>query len=384
MDATLHFNSKLPHTGTSIFTIMSGLANACGAINLSQGFPNFKTSERFMQLVNENMLKGNNQYAPMQGVLELRQQIAQKINQLYAKVVDPVSEITITAGATQALFTAISAFVHAGDEVIVIEPAYDSYVPSILLSGGVPVVYELASPEYTIDWDAFAALITPKTKMIIINTPNNPTGKTLKKSDLQQLDTLMLNKNILLLSDEVYEHLIFDGQQHESVLKYPNLYAKSLLVYSFGKTFHNTGWKIGYCVGPPELMSEFRKVHQFNVFSVNTPIQYALSTFLETPEEYLSLNAFYQQKRDYFLSLTKESRLVPIACEGTYFQLFKYDAVSSLPDLEFAQYLTKEKGVAGIPVSAFFSSKKDEKVLRFCFAKSEETLERAGELIRKL
>jgi methionine aminotransferase len=337
-----------------------------------------------MQLVNENMLKGNNQYAPMQGVLELRQQIAQKINQLYAKAVDPVSEITITAGATQALFTAISAFVHAGDEVIVIEPAYDSYVPSILLSGGVPVVYELASPDYTIDWDAFAALITPKTKMIIINTPNNPTGKTLKKSDLQQLDTLLLNKNILLLSDEVYEHLIFDGQQHESVLKYPNLYAKSLLVYSFGKTFHNTGWKIGYCVGPPELMSEFRKVHQFNVFSVNTPIQYALSTFLETPEEYLSLNAFYQQKRDYFLSLTKESRLVPIACEGTYFQLFKYDAVSSLPDLEFAQYLTKEKGVAGIPVSAFFSSKKDEKVLRFCFAKTEETLERAGELIRKL
>ncbi len=384
MDSKLKYNSKLPHTGTSIFTIMSGLANEHGAINLSQGFPNFKTSERLMGLVSENMLKGNNQYAPMQGVLELRQQISGKINLLYQKEIDPVHEITVTAGATQAIFTAITAFVRTGDEVIVIEPAYDSYVPSIELSGGVPVIYELSSPDYAIDWDELSTLFTAKTKMIIINTPNNPTGKTLKKNDLERLNQLLADKNVLLLSDEVYEHLLYDGQHHESVLKYPDLFAKSLIVYSFGKTFHNTGWKIGYCVGPQYLMSEFRKIHQFNVFSVNTPIQYALATFLETPQEYLSLNTFYQQKRDYFLSLTKNSRLEPIDCEGTYFQLFRYDAVSSLPDLEFAKYLTTEKGVAGIPVSAFFSSRKDEKVLRFCFAKTDETLEKAGVLISKL
>ena len=384
MSSNIIFNSKLPNTGTSIFTIMSGLANEHKAINLSQGFPNFETSRRLMDLVSENMVKGNNQYAAMQGNLDLRNQIAKKIQSLYQKNIDPNTEITITAGATQALFTAINAFVEKGDEVIVIEPAYDSYIPSIELCGGIPVVYELEYPNYSIDWDKLASLFTEKTKMILINTPNNPAGKALKASDLSSLETILENRNTILLSDEVYEHLIFDGKIHESVLKYPNLYNKSLAVYSFGKTFHNTGWKIGYVVGPDYLMREFRKVHQFNVFSVNTPIQAALATFMEDPNEYLGLPNFYQAKRDYFLALTHASKLEPIHCEGTYFQLFSYKNVSTKSDLDFAKQITIENGVASIPISAFYSSKRDDKVLRFCFAKTDETLEKAGALICKL
>jgi len=384
MDSNISFQSKLPNTPISIFTIMSGLANEHKAINLSQGFPNFETSRKLMDLVTENMILGNNQYAAMQGNLDLRLQIAKKIKLIYQKDIDPISEITITAGATQALFTAISAFVENGDEVIVIEPAYDSYIPAIKLCGGVPVIYELEYPDYSIDWEKLATLFSAKTKMIIINTPNNPAGKIFKKSDLISLQSILENKNVILLSDEVYEHLIYDGESHESVLKYPSLYQKSIAVYSFGKTFHNTGWKIGYVVGPDYLMQEFRKVHQFNVFSVNTPIQAALATFMNDPNEFMGLQNFYQAKRDYFLEQTKSSRLEPIPCEGTYFQLFSYKNVSNNSDLDFAKYLTTDIGVASIPISAFYTSKRDDHVLRFCFAKTEETLEKAGALLNKL
>jgi methionine aminotransferase len=377
-------NSKLPNVGTTIFTVMSALANEHKAINLSQGFPDFPSSERLIDLVYQGMKNGFNQYAPMPGAIPLRENIARKMEELYGIFVNSIDEITVTAGGTQALFTAITAFVRPGDEVILIEPAYDSYRPSIEVNGGIPVVYELKSPNYKVDWDDFAQLISPKTRMIIINTPHNPTGTIFTKEDLQELQSLVLNTDILILSDEVYEHLIYDGQEHWSVLRFPGLRERSLAVYSFGKTFHNTGWKIGYCVAPKELMAEFRKVHQFNVFSVHSPTQYALATFLETPEEYLSLNSFYQQKRNFLLEVTNGSRLKPLKTLGTYFQLFDYSQISDEADVEFAKRVTTEYGVAVIPVSVFYSSGKDDKVIRLCFAKKEETLQRAGELLQKL
>ncbi|MFN7119730.1 MAG: methionine aminotransferase [Saprospiraceae bacterium] len=376
-------NSKLPNVGTTIFTVMSALANEHKAINLSQGFPDFPSSERLIELVYQYMQKGFNQYAPMAGVVPLRENLARKIDDLYGVSIHP-DEITITAGGTQALFTAITAFVRPGDEVILIEPAYDSYRPSIEVNGGIPIIYELKAPQYKVDWDEFAHLISPRTRMIIINTPHNPTGTIFTRQDLLELQSLVLNTNILILSDEVYEHLVYDEQEHWSVLRFPGLRERSLAAYSFGKTFHNTGWKIGYCVAPRNLTAEFRKVHQFNVFSVNTPMQYALAEFLETPEAYLSLNDFYQQKRDLLLEVTQGSRLKPLKTLGTYFQLFDYQQISDEPDLNFAKRMTMEFGVAAIPVSVFYSSSKDDKIIRLCFAKKEETLYKAGELLQKI
>jgi methionine transaminase len=383
--------SKLPNVGTTIFTIMSALAQEHGAINLSQGFPNFDCPEKLKRLVTQYMKKAMNQYAPMAGVMVLREQLANKIEKLYGCSVNPQTDITITAGGTQGLFTAITAFVKQGDEAILIDPAYDSYAPSVEVCGGIVVPYRLVpptkeAPQYSIDWAAFKALISPKTRMIIINTPHNPTGKTLKDSDLRELDKMTEGSNIIILSDEVYEHLIFDAQQHESVLRYPNLFNRSLVSFSFGKTFHATGWKMGYVVAPDYLMQEFRKVHQFNVFSVNTPVQYAIADFLKDENTYLSLPNFYQQKRDYFLNQMKSSRFKPIKSEGTYFQLFDYEAISDEPDVDFVKRMTLEYGVAAIPVSVFYSNNgrniegsTEKQFIRLCFAKTENLLEKAAE-----
>ncbi|MCB0618459.1 MAG: pyridoxal phosphate-dependent aminotransferase [Saprospiraceae bacterium] len=376
--------SKLPDVGTTIFTVMSALAQEAGAINLSQGFPNFDCSPRLQDLVYRYMREGKNQYAPMAGLPVLRERLAEKIDRLYGVGVDPDDEITVTAGATQALFCAIAAFVRTGDEVILLEPAYDSYRPSIEVNGGKAVPYELSAPDYRVDWAALERLVSPRTRMLIVNTPHNPTGTILQAEDLRQLEEIALRHDLIVLSDEVYEHLIYDGQPHESVLRYPELFARSLAVYSFGKTFHNTGWKVGYCVAPAPLMAEFRKVHQFNVFSVNTPVQYALAEFLADPEEYLSLGRFYQAKRDFFLEAMKGSPLRPLPCRGTYFQLFDYRAVSDLPDTGFAKWLTVEAKVAAIPVSVFYSSGRDERVIRLCFAKTEEVLEQAGRILKRV
>ncbi len=378
-------HSKLPHVGTTIFTVMSALAQEHRAINLSQGFPNFPTSEALHQLVYQYMRQGYNQYAPMAGVPLLRQRIADKIAAMYGTNVDPDSEITITAGGTQALFSAITAFIRPGDEVIIFEPAYDSYAPSVEVNGGKVAPYTLQAPDYRINWEEVAQLISPLTRMIIINTPHNPTGTILKQEDLLALEKLTAGTNILVLSDEVYEHLVFDGLSHQSVLRFPALRARSLAVYSFGKTFHHTGWKIGYCVAPPELTVEFRKVHQFNVFAVNTPIQYALADFMANPAEYLSLPDFFQQKRDFFLRAMAGSRLRPLACEGTYFQLVDYSAISDEPDVQFVRKLITDFGVAAIPVSVFYGTPPPgDRVIRLCFAKTEETLQQAGELLNKV
>lgn len=381
MKNTVDFISKLPNVGTTIFTVMSALANKHKAINLSQGFPNFDCSSRLKNLVTHYMNKGYNQYPPMAGVLKLREQIAIKVEKLYGTSLNSDSEITVVAGGTQGLFTAISAFIRPNDEVILIEPAYDSYRPSIEVCGGIPVIYELEAPAYKIDWDKMATLLSPKTKMIIINTPHNPTGTTLKARDLKALENLTRDTNILVLSDEVYEHLIYDEKEHQSVLRFPELFQRSLAVYSFGKTFHNTGWKVGYVTAPEYLMKEFRKVHQFNVFTVNSPMQYGLADFLESPEEYLSLSSFYQKKRDFFSNILAQSPFKPIRSEGTFFQLAEYGHLSQEADTEFARKMTIEHGVAVIPVSAFYTNGRDEKIIRFCFAKTEGLLKAAGELL---
>jgi len=380
----MKIHSKLPSVGTNIFSIMSALANQHGAINLSQGFPDFDCPEELQNRVNFHLRNGKNQYVPMAGVPLLRERLAKKMENSYGQRIDPDTEITITAGATQALFTAITAFVRKGEEVILIEPAYDSYRPAIELAGGIPVIYELEGPDYQIDWKRFGKLISPKTKMIIINTPHNPIGKVRSEEDMNALEELTQGTDILVLSDEVYEHLIFDGKKHQSVLRFPNLYRRSLLVYSFGKTFHSTGWKMGYCVGPELLMREFRKIHQFNVFSCNSFVQYGIADFLEDPTTYQQLPEFYQQKRDYFQNQLLGSVLKPLSSEGSYFQLYDYSMVSDLSDTEFAKYLTTEIGVAAIPVSVFYSSGRDEKVVRFCFAKKEKTLAAAGKLLKEI
>lgn len=380
----MQLTSKLPNTGTTIFTVMSALANEHNAINLSQGFPNFPTDPKLNELVHAYMQKGFNQYAPMAGVPALRQILAHKVNSLFNYAADPDQEITVTAGATQGLFTAIAAFVHPGDEVILLEPAYDSYRPSIEVVGGVPVIYELKAPSYSVDWEEFEQLISPKTRMIIINTPHNPTGSILRKTDLERLEQLTDGTDILVLSDEVYEHLIYEGEEHQSVLRFPKLRERSLAVYSFGKTFHATGWKIGYCVAPAYLMKEFRKVHQFNVFSVNTPMQYALAEYLQDEKTYTYLSGFFEKKRDFFLATMAGSRLKPLHCDGTYFHLFDYSQISEEADTLFAKRLTTEFGVAAIPVSVFYSDGRDDKIIRLCFAKTEETLEKAGLLLQKV
>ncbi|PUZ26591.1 2-keto-4-methylthiobutyrate aminotransferase apoenzyme [Chitinophaga costaii] len=378
------FSSKLPDVGTTIFSVMSALAAQHQAINLSQGFPDFDTSEELKDLVNVAMQKGFNQYAPMPGLAALRETIAAKVQSLYGTTVDADTEITITPGGTYAIFTAIATCIGMGDEVIIFEPAYDSYIPNVLVNGGVPVLIPLAYPDYHIDWALVKSKITTRTKMIIINSPHNPTGTILKVRDLQQLEHIAELHNLLVLSDEVYEHLVFDGVRHESVLRYPNLLKRSFVVFSFGKVFHITGWKMGYCIAPAHLMAEYRKVHQYLCFSVNTPMQHGLAAFLQNPAHYEALGRFFQQKRDLFLSLMQDARFTPLPSQGSYFQLMKYDQISDEGDKDFAVRVTQEIGVATIPVSAFYQDGKDDHVIRFCFAKKDNTLERAAERLRKL
>ena len=380
----MRVQSKLPNVGTNIFTTMSALATQQDAINLSQGFPNFQPSSRLQALVTAHMAKGANQYAPMPGLPLLRERIAEKLAHTHGLDIDPDTEITVTAGGTQAIFCIIAAFVHPGDEVILLEPCYDSYRPSVETMGGVPIAYALQAPDYQVDWSAVGQLITPRTRLICINTPQNPTGTILRDADLRALSNLLRGTEILLMSDEVYEHLIFDGERHASALLYPDLRERTLAVYSFGKTYHNTGWKTGYCVAPPELTREFRKVHQFNVFSANHPMQAAFADFMADPQEYLGLPDFYQQKRDFFLAAMANTRFQPLPCRGTYFQLFDYSAISDEPDLDFCKHLTTDFGVAGIPVSSFYSDGRDDRVIRFCFAKTEDLLAEAGTLLEKV
>jgi methionine aminotransferase len=372
--------SKLPKVGTTIFTVMSGLAVKNNAINLSQGFPDFETSEELVSLVNQYMKKGFNQYAPMQGILPLREQLAEKTESLYNIKYNPESEITITSGGTEAIYTAITAIIQEGDEVIIFEPAYDCYVPAIELAGGVPVYISLKAPDYSIDWDEMKKRISHKTKLIIINTPHNPTGAVMSLNDMKELEKIVAGTEICIVSDEVYEHIIFDGIKHESVMLYPGLAERSFVVFSFGKTYHTTGWKLGYCFAPANLMAEFRKVHQFVVFCSNTPMQYALTDFIRN-KNYLELPAFYQEKRDFFLKLIQGSPFKFIPAKGSYFQCLDYKSVSKEKDTDFAVRLTKEFQIASIPISAFYHEGIDNKILRFCFAKKNETLEKAAEKI---
>lgn len=376
--------SKLPNVGTTIFTVMSTLAKKHGAINLSQGFPNFDCPQTLKDLVTKAMKHGHNQYAPMKGVATLNEQIAIKTENLYQKIIHPDTEITITCGATEALFSAILAFVHSGDEVILIEPAFDSYKPAVDLCGATAIPYAMQAPEFNINWTKIGQLITPKTRMIITNTPHNPTGYAMKPSDWQALADLTKGTDILVISDEVYEHIVFDGQPHQSILRYPDLWERTIATFSFGKTFHNTGWRVGYCIAPAYLMKEFRKVHQFNVFTITTPIQYALADFLKEPEHYLTLSDFYQKKRDLFLDILNNSRFTPLNCEGTYFQMADYSALSDESDTDFSIRMTKEYGVAVIPPSAFYSNRLQTNTIRFCFCKTDETLEKAGEILCKI
>ncbi len=373
--------SKLPKVGTTIFSIMSKLAHDENALNLSQGFPDFSTSPELSELVFENMKKGRNQYAPMPGVPELREEISNKIEQLYSLKYNPETEITVTAGATQAIYTAITAVIEEEDEVIIFTPAYDCYAPAIELNGGKPVYIQLTAPAYKIDWDQVKKMITRKTRMIIINTPHNPTGSVLSAQDMIQLERIVKTSNIVVLSDEVYEHIIFDNIEHQSVARFPTLAEHSFAVYSFGKTFHNTGWKMGYCVAPENLMREFRKVHQFNVFSCNTPVQYALAEYLKNESNYLSLPAFYQEKRDIFNSLLTKSKFKLVPSVGTYFQLLDYTGITQEKDTDYAVALTKLNKIASIPVSVFYNSDPGDHVLRFCFAKENETLEKAAKIL---
>ena len=366
-DNIVSINSKIPQVKTSIFSIMSGLSVEENALNLSQGFPNFESDLKLIALVNKAMVNGKNQYAPMPGILSLREAIAEKIFNLYGVSYNPETEITITAGATQAIFTAISATVHKDDEVIIFKPAYDCYEPTIELFGGKAISVQLNPEDFSIDWQKVKGLITDKTKMVIINSPHNPSGRILSKSDMQQLEALLKNTNILLLSDEVYEHIIFDGEKHQSAALFPALAERAFIVASFGKTFHNTGWKVGYCIAPAKLTEEFRKVHQFNVFSVNHPVQIALAEYLKNPNHYLELGSFYQQKRDLFLSLLKDSRFDFIPSKGTYFQLLNFSKITDESDVDFPIKLTKEQKIASIPISVFNEAGLDTKVLRFCF-----------------
>jgi methionine transaminase len=373
--------SRLPNAGTSIFAVMSGLANEVGAINLSQGFPDFPISMELVELVNKYMHKGFNQYAPMPGVLGLREAIASKAFDSFGIKYDPQSEITVTAGATEAIFCVITAMIHPGEEVIIIEPAYDSYAPAVELCEGIVRYSSLQIPSYTINRQEVESLVNSRTKMIIINTPHNPTGSVLSSSDLMHLDRITKNTNIVVLSDEVYEHLIFDGIRHESVCYYPELASRSFVIGSFGKIFHTTGWKTGFLMAPAQLMAEVRKVHQFVVFASNTPIQHAVAEYLTNKENYLYLPGFYQQKRDLFTGLIAGSRFRIIPSFGTYFQLLDYSAISDEKEMDFAVRITKEFGVASVPVSPFYHDKNDNHVLRFCFAKTEETLIKAAEIL---
>ncbi|MHB1278310.1 MAG: methionine aminotransferase [Bacteroidia bacterium] len=374
-------SSKQPKVGTTIFAVMSALAKEHGAMNLAQGFPDFACSPKLIELVSQYMRSGRNQYAPMPGVLALREKIAQKTQDLYSAAYHPETEITITPGGTLAIYAAISAVVREGDEVIILEPAYDSYLPAVELNGGRPVFAELKFPNYAVDWDEVRKLITFKTRMIIINTPNNPTGMAFSALDMQKLQKLTENSDIIILSDEVYEHILFEGLEHQSVARYPKLAERSFIISSFGKTYHNTGWKMGYCLAPANLTKEFRKIYQFMAFSANTPIQYALADFMDEKEEYLKLSAFYQAKRDLFQKALKGSKWKVLPCQGSYFQLLGYEKITHEADQDYARRLVKEHKIAAIPPSSFYRKAKDNHVLRFCFAKEDETLLRAAEIL---
>lgn len=376
--------SKLPDIETTIFTVVNKMAKEHQAINLAQGFPNFQTDPKLVELVSKAMHDGYNQYAPMQGDMELRELIVHKLNTLYNSSYHPETDITITAGATQAIFTVISAVVHPGDEVIVFKPAYDCYEPPIILHGGVLVQQQLKPPNYKVDWDAVQRSITPKTKLIMVNTPHNPSGTIFSEEDMLRLQAIVEGTDIIVLSDEVYEHIVFEERQHQSAARFPKLKERTFIVASFGKIFHNTGWKIGYCVGPEALMEEFNKVHQFNVFSVHHPAQRALATYLKTPEHYLELSDFYQQKRDLFLALIKDSGFTYIPSAGGYFQLLNYSGITQENDMVFAERLVKKHKIAAIPISVFNVAKEDHKMLRFCFAKTDDTLKKAAEILNTL
>jgi methionine transaminase len=375
--------TKLPKVGTTIFTVMSALAAERGAVNLGQGFPDFDCDSRLIDAVADAMRSGHNQYPPMAGVATLRQAIAAKVAALYGASYDWNTEVTVTAGATQAILTAVLAVVRPGDEVIVIEPAYDSYIPNIELAGGTPVLVPMTD-EFRIDWDRIEAAVGPRTRMIMINSPHNPSGMTLRDADMRRLETIAVEHDLFVLSDEVYEHMVYDGQPHRSACRYPNLAARSFVVSSFGKTYHVTGWKVGYCVAPAALSAEFRKVHQFNVFTVNTPVQYGLAQYMADPAPYLELAGFYQHKRDLFRAGLASTRFRLFPSEGTYFQMVDYRAISELPEADFAKWLTTEIGVAAIPLSAFYDRPVEHGVVRFCFAKQDDTLRLALQRLSRL
>jgi methionine aminotransferase len=380
----MKFLSKLPDLQITIFSVMTQLAIEHGAINLSQGFPDFATYPELISLVEKYMREGHNQYAPMQGVPALRERIAEKVFDMYGAQYDPASEITVTSGATESVFAAISAVVQKNDEVIIFEPAYDAYEPIVRLNGGIPIFLQLKFPHYSIDWNSVKNVVNSKTKLIILNYPHNPTGAVLSMEDISNLSEIVKDTQTFIVSDEAYEHIIFDGLQHESISRHPQLARRSFVICSFGKTYHTTGWKIGYCLAPEPLSIELQKIHQYLTFASNTPIQMAYTEFMQNKDLYLDLPNFYQQKRDLFLSLTSKSRFTPLACKGTYYQMLDYSQISDEPDLVFAKRLTVEHGVAAIPPSAFYHQKDDHKVLRFCFAKKTETLDSAAEKLCRI
>ena len=384
MSQTLSVSSKLPDVGVSIFAVMTRLANEHGAINLSQGFPDFDCDPALIDAVAAAMRAGHNQYAPMPGVLALREAIAAKVNTCYGATYDPQTEIQIVSGATAGLYATLTAFVHPGDEVLLFEPCYDSYVPVIRLSGGTPVFASLRYPDYRVDWDEVRRAMSPRTKAILVNTPHNPTGRMWTADDMTQLAALVDGTDILVIGDEVYEHIIFDGRRHESLLRYPDLRQRACVISSFGKTFHTTGWKVGYCVAPQPILAEVQRVHQFMTFTVHTPSQFAFAEFVARDPMARDLAAFYQQKRDLFLRLIEGSRFQPLACEGTYFQLLDYSAIARDTDTDMAMRLITEHGVAAIPCSAFLYNDSGGPVLRFCFAKKEATLRAAAERLRAI
>jgi methionine aminotransferase len=384
MDTPVTPTSRLPGIGVSIFTMMTQAANARGAINLSQGFPDFDCAPDLVELVREWLGRGENQYAPMAGVPALRRALARIIEAQYGARYDPETEITVTAGATEALFSTIAALVHPGDEVVVFEPCYDSYVPAIQLAGGTPVFVTLRYPDYAFDWDAVRRALTPRTRLVLLNSPHNPTGATVTEADLDQLASMLDGSQVVVVSDEVYEHLVFDGARHESLARRPNLAARSVVISSFGKSFHTTGWKVGYAAAPAAITAEIRRVHQFVTFAVNTPVQLAYAAFLDRGVDFGEVGRFYQAKRDRFLTLIAGSRFRVRPCHGTYFQLLDYSAVAQDADTDMAMRVLDTHGVASIPTSAFLYASEAPPVLRFCFAKKDETLARAAERLRAI
>lgn len=374
-------HSKLPNVGLTIFSQIGELANRHNALNLSQGFPNFESDPELISLVHQAMKDGYNQYAPLAGITPLRVAISNKYKKLYSSSYNPDTEVTVTAGATQAIFTIISAFVKAKDEVIIFTPAYDCYEPAIELYGGVVVPIQLKAPDFKVDWDLFKSRLSSRTKLVIINSPHNPSGTLLSEEDMNQLEEKTRDTDIIILSDEVYEHIVFDGEAHQSVCRFPELKERSFAVASFGKTFHNTGWKVGYCTAPKQLMDEYKKVHQYNVFSVHHPSQKGLADYISSPDTYLGLSKFYERKRNLFLSLIKGSRFTFVPSKGTYFQALDYSAITDMNDMDFAVQLIKENKIASIPISVFYRDNFDQKLLRFCFAKTDETLRKGAEIL---